>query len=112
MLSSISGIIGNIGQSNYAAGNTFEDALAHYRVSLGEKATSIDLGAVSNVGVMAEDRALPGWVIQLGLLDASQRSPDTRLTGQILQLQAFFDRPKLSSGRWSCHSKNHEKLWC
>ncbi|KAI4154118.1 MAG: hypothetical protein LQ340_001881 [Diploschistes diacapsis] len=91
MLSSISGIIGNIGQSNYAAGNTFEDALAHYRVSLGEKATSIDLGAVSNVGVMAEDRALPGWVIQLGgdQKDASTTSADSSTVNYAAQFAAI-----------------------
>lgn len=55
MLSSVAGIFGNRGQSNYAAGNTFQDALAAYRTSLGMKATSIDLGSVSNVGWVAEN---------------------------------------------------------
>ena len=58
MLSSISGVIGNPGQANYAAGNTFQDALAHYRVSLGQKAISIDLGAVSDVGAVAQEQKL------------------------------------------------------
>ncbi|KAH9222301.1 hypothetical protein DL95DRAFT_508189 [Leptodontidium sp. 2 PMI_412] len=31
MLSSTSGIVGNPGQANYAAGNTFQNGLAHYR---------------------------------------------------------------------------------
>ncbi|KID82935.1 Beta-ketoacyl synthase [Metarhizium guizhouense ARSEF 977] len=43
--SSITGIIGNTPQSNYAAGNTFEDALAqHARHHLGIRATGIDHG--------------------------------------------------------------------
>lgn len=43
--SSITGIIGNTPQSNYAAGNTFEDALAqHTRHHLGIRATGIDVG--------------------------------------------------------------------
>jgi KR domain len=37
MLSSVSSIIGNVGQANYAAGNTFEDALAHYHTVHNEK---------------------------------------------------------------------------
>ncbi|KAI2715325.1 hypothetical protein CBS147332_4979 [Penicillium roqueforti] len=56
MLSSVAGIFGNRGQSNYAAGNTFQDALAAYRVSKGMHAASINLGSVSNVGWVAENR--------------------------------------------------------
>lgn len=44
LLASVSGIIGSVGQSNYAAGNSYQDALARYRVSIGQKAVSIDLG--------------------------------------------------------------------
>jgi NAD(P)-dependent dehydrogenase (short-subunit alcohol dehydrogenase family) len=51
MLSSSSGIAGTRGQANYAAGNTFLDALAHYRVSCGLKAVSINVGPVLVTGV-------------------------------------------------------------
>ena len=57
MLSSVAGIFGNRGQSNYAAGNTFQDALAAFRVAQGMNACSIDLGSVSNVGWVAENRS-------------------------------------------------------
>jgi NAD(P)-dependent dehydrogenase (short-subunit alcohol dehydrogenase family) len=43
LLSSACGIFGNAGQSSYAAGNTFLDALARYCVAHGEKCTSLDL---------------------------------------------------------------------
>jgi hypothetical protein len=56
MLSSMAGIIGLHGQGNYACGNTYQDALARYRVTQNEKAVSIDLGIVSNVGYVAEQR--------------------------------------------------------
>ncbi|KAL2784619.1 hypothetical protein BJX66DRAFT_348187 [Aspergillus keveii] len=47
LLSSITGVIGNTAQANYAAGNTFEDALAHHaRHHLGINATSVDVGFV------------------------------------------------------------------
>lgn len=55
MLSSISGVIGNGGQANYNAGNVFQDTLAHHRHSLGLKGTSLDLGAVIDVGYLAAD---------------------------------------------------------
>ncbi|KAI4276632.1 MAG: hypothetical protein LQ337_002363 [Flavoplaca oasis] len=49
LLSSITGIIGNTAQANYASGNTFEDALAQYaREHLSIAATSIDVGLVAD----------------------------------------------------------------
>ena len=46
LLSSISGILGNEGQANYASSSTYQDALAHYRVERGQKAVSLDLAAI------------------------------------------------------------------
>lgn len=54
MLSSISGVVGNKGQANYAAANTFLDAFATYRQGLGLRANTVDLGAIQDVGYMAE----------------------------------------------------------
>ncbi|OKO90826.1 Lovastatin diketide synthase LovF [Penicillium subrubescens] len=54
MLSSIAGVVGNRSQANYAAGNTFQDALAHYRRSRGLPAVSIDLGLMLGIGLIAE----------------------------------------------------------
>ncbi|KAL8923195.1 MAG: hypothetical protein Q9208_004758 [Pyrenodesmia sp. 3 TL-2023] len=54
MLSSISGIIGKKGQSNYSAANTFLDAFAKYRQSLGFHANAVDLGLIEGVGYVAE----------------------------------------------------------
>ncbi|KAL2140167.1 hypothetical protein VTI28DRAFT_4183 [Corynascus sepedonium] len=49
LLSSITGVIGNTAQANYASGNTFEDALARFaRSHLGIPATSIDVGLVAD----------------------------------------------------------------
>ncbi len=54
MLSSVSGVIGNKGQANYAAANTFLDAFASYRQSRGLVANTVDLGAIQDVGHVAE----------------------------------------------------------
>ncbi|KAK8102255.1 hypothetical protein PG984_015401 [Apiospora sp. TS-2023a] len=54
LFSSVSGIVGNPGQSNYAAGCTFQDSLAHWRARHGWRTTAIDLGVVSDIGVVAE----------------------------------------------------------
>ncbi|OTA97786.1 hypothetical protein M434DRAFT_26522 [Hypoxylon sp. CO27-5] len=58
MFSSISGIIGSQGQANYAVGNTFQDGLAKYRLSRGEKAISLDLGILANDGYVAENQGV------------------------------------------------------
>ncbi|KAH2773310.1 hypothetical protein KXW10_002572 [Aspergillus fumigatus] len=58
LMSSVAGIYGARGASGYAAGNTFEDSLARYRVAMGEKAVSFDLGMFLNVGVLKDNLAL------------------------------------------------------
>ena len=58
MLSSAAGIIGSTGQANYAAGNTYQDALARYRARAGEKAVALDLGWMTEVGIIAENDAI------------------------------------------------------
>ncbi|KAI1146423.1 KR domain-containing protein [Nemania diffusa] len=67
MLSSLVGVSGHMSQANYAAGNTFLDALARYRTARGLPGVSLDLGGVKSVGFVAEstDDVL-GRVIQLG----------------------------------------------
>ena len=54
MLSSIAGLTGTPGMANYASGNTFQDELAQYRVTRGEKATSLDLCSIEDVGYLVE----------------------------------------------------------
>ncbi|KAK1950802.1 polyketide synthase, partial [Colletotrichum sublineola] len=40
LMSSVSGVIGNSAQADYCAGNTFEDALAHFRRANGLPGTT------------------------------------------------------------------------
>lgn len=54
-LSSVAGIIGNRGQSAYAAANTFLDSFVQYRRRQGLAATALNLAAVSDTGYLAEN---------------------------------------------------------
>lgn len=67
-LSSLSGIIGSIGQANYAAANTYMDALVRHRVMQGERATSLDLGWMESAGVIAENASLAQGIAGAGTL--------------------------------------------
>jgi epothilone polyketide synthase D len=53
MYASTAGLMGSPGQGNYAAANTFLDALAHHRRSHGLAGLSIDWTAFSEVGLAA-----------------------------------------------------------
>lgn len=55
MTSSISAVLGNPGQSNYCAGNSFLDSLAWHRNLSGLAASSLVLPMVLDVGVVAEN---------------------------------------------------------
>ncbi|KAK9784027.1 hypothetical protein SCAR479_00586 [Seiridium cardinale] len=55
VFSSIAGIGGSRGQGNYAAGNTYQDALAHHRRGLVQKACTIDVGMILRVGFQASE---------------------------------------------------------
>lgn len=65
MLSSMSGIFGNVGQSSYCAGNTYQDSLARYRTSIGEKASSLDLSVITGGGYVADNKEVMDRLMML-----------------------------------------------
>jgi aryl carrier-like protein len=74
LLSSVCGIFGNGGQSNYAAGNTFQDALARWLVERGEKAVSLNLGIILGEGFVAENKQVMDRLLRLDILTPISQS--------------------------------------
>lgn len=72
ILSSIASIIGIASQCNYGAGGAFQDALAAHRTSRGLPCVSIDIGAVKNVGYVAEHDETHNYLKKLGHMVLSE----------------------------------------
>ncbi|KAK4498761.1 hypothetical protein PRZ48_009271 [Zasmidium cellare] len=58
LASSLAAAVGMPGQANYAAGNSFLDAFVQYRSNLGLACSAIDIGAVADIGLLADKAAL------------------------------------------------------
>ncbi|KAK1594233.1 LOW QUALITY PROTEIN: beta-ketoacyl synthase domain-containing protein [Colletotrichum navitas] len=55
LFSSLSGLGGQIGQANYAAGNAFLDAFVQYRHSQSLPCSVLDIGIMEDIGVLARE---------------------------------------------------------
>lgn len=64
--SSSSAIIGALAQSNYSAANVYIDSLMRHRRELGLKGSTMNLGMITGVGVVAENDALEKTMIAMG----------------------------------------------
>ena len=96
LLSSTSGIVGARGQSNYSAGNTYQDALARYRMARGQKATSLDLGVILSSGYVAERPKVLQSMTSLGFLPLEE--------AELLALLEHYCDPALdNSSSEDCH---------
>ncbi len=103
LFSSISSLIGNPGQGNYAAANAFLDAFCHYRKSLGLPGTTINWGALKT-GVLSRNNKVAKHLAHHGINSLPAKTALNLLEKAILanerQLCAFdIDWKKLMSSQ-------------
>lgn len=73
MTSSISAVLGNPGQTNYSAGNSFLDSLAWHRNLNGLAGSSLALPMVLDVGVVAENEKIEVSLSRKGMYGIDER---------------------------------------
>jgi acyl transferase domain-containing protein/NAD(P)-dependent dehydrogenase (short-subunit alcohol dehydrogenase family)/acyl carrier protein len=66
LFSSVGSLVGNPGQSTYVAANAFLDSLAHARAAQGLAATSINWGALGQVGMAARHKGVEDYLNRMG----------------------------------------------
>lgn len=84
LFSSISSLVGTPGQASYVAANAYLDALAHHRRAMGLPATSINWGALADVGMAAES---PQATAHLGRSGITPFAPSDAVRALALALE-------------------------
>ena len=74
LFSSMVAVIGNLGQSSYAAANACLDALASHRRGLGLPALSVNWGSLAEAGFVARNQAIADHLERTGLVGIPARS--------------------------------------
>ncbi len=79
LYSSIANVVGNRRQASYSAANGYLDGLAWHRQQLGLPGLSVNWGAISDVGVVAEDKATEEYLRAIGIAGLSTSEALERL---------------------------------
>ena len=87
LFSSVSALLGAIGQSNYAAANAFLDSLAHYRNSQSLAALSINWGSIADVGYCARHPDVKTYLEQSAGIKSIPAKDGLSILGVLMQRQ-------------------------
>jgi hypothetical protein len=99
ILSSSVGVVGNFGQSNYAAGGTFQDAIARYNASTnGLPITTLDLGMILSVGFVAENEYAAANLKKWGFLGITQEQFLSMVKSTILRPHRSVSESQILTG--------------
>ncbi|KAH8594177.1 hypothetical protein B0O99DRAFT_742091 [Bisporella sp. PMI_857] len=96
MLSSLSAILGWASQASYAAGGTYQDALARWRCSSGLPAVSLDMGIIRDVGYVAKSRTVSDRLRKVG--QSLRLTEDSVLQTLAAAVLHPFGRPQVLLG--------------
>ena len=88
LFSSMTSVLGNPGQGNYSAANSFLDSLAHYRRAQGLPGLAINWGWLSEVGIAARNAKLGERFESFGVKSFSPQEAMT-LLGRVLDQDAI-----------------------
>jgi len=73
LFSSISSLVGNRGQANYVAANSFLDEFSHYARAQGCPAVTINWGALAEVGIVARNQEINDLLEKQGIKGLSNQ---------------------------------------
>ncbi|RYO73747.1 hypothetical protein DL762_010377 [Monosporascus cannonballus] len=93
-LSSSSGILGAMGQANYAAANCYMDALMAHRRAMGLPGFTMNLGMVSGVGAVSNDATLETTMERLGYEPMAEKEAFYPTEEAVLASYAHKERQK------------------
>ncbi len=104
LFSSVAGLVGSPGQGSYVAANTFLDALAQHRRSRGLPATSINWGAIADVGMVARHHELEQYLQGVGI---TPLAPARAVHALGLALAQNITQIGIGDIEWSKWSRSH-----
>lgn len=117
LYSSAANLVGNSRQSIYSAANGFLNGLAHMRRQMGLAGTSINWGAISDVGIVARDEKLEQFLRYVGLrgMESSEALSLLKvgLSRELLQFGATIIKSWADWGRFEVRagqSPRYQKL--
>lgn len=109
MTSSVSSLVGNPGQGNYAAANAFLDALAQHRQSLGLPALAINWGHLGEVGYAARHAEVNTHLTRYGVEAIPVRDALAMLERLMLSDTPTAAAMRMDWDRWAAANPRFKK---